>query len=232
MSQPGASRWQAAPAPGPAEPRRTAQSRAGPRCSRGQPQSPPGGREGPGAAEPGVDVGALRDGSRAGSQPGHARLKGSMRAGAQDGSCGDQWLWMRHREEKPATPCLRAQAPSRISAPLGLSLRSFQSRPGSSPPRHFPAMALLDVPCCGQAFASRSNLFRRGRIQRASGGAAAGRGAGSACRGANPPGSAAARPPHRPFPAPGAAAPAPASPGAPGGTRLTSPLDRSRCAGT
>lgn len=133
------------------------------------------------------------------------------------------------RREASGTIRLGAQAQSRLSAPLRLSLRSFQPRPGSRPPRRFPAMALLDVPCRGQAFGSRGNLFRE-RPEPAGEQRCGGRaGSGQRSPGANPPGSAAARPaaPTLPFPAP-FPAPFPESPGAPAGTRLTSPLGRCR----
>lgn len=228
---------QSGAAPGPAEPRsaalaqgragRAAQSRAGPRGSRARPQSPHSGREGPRVAEPGADLGALRDGSRAGSQPGRAQLKGAVRAGAQDGNHAHQRPRMRHEEQNPAAPRLRAQAQSHVSAPLGCRCEVPSPVPAAARPGTSLRWRCWTCPAVGKPLPAGATFFGRGRIQRASSGAAAGRGSGSACRSPQPP-----APHHRPFPAPGAAIPVPASPGAPGGIRLTSPLGWSRRAGT
>lgn len=122
--------------------RRTAQRRAETRRAAGQP-CPAADPTGPSAAEPGADPGALRDSRSAGSQAGHAPLKGTIRAGYQDRHYRDQLLWMRHREEKAAAPRLREP---RIRV-------GFQRLWGcrcevSSPSRRPPASAL---PCDGAA---------------------------------------------------------------------------------
>lgn len=94
------------------------------------------------------------------------------------------------RRENPAAPRLGAQAQPRVSAPLGLSLRSLQHRPAAARPGTSLRWRCWTCPAVGKPLPAGAAFFGRGRIQRR----AAGRAAGSARRGPNPPDSAAARP--------------------------------------
>lgn len=165
-------------------------------------------------------MGPLRGSSRAGSRPEDVRVKGTIQVAAEDGDYSDQWLRMRHEDEHQPEPPPAESRGSRISARLGLSLQSFKTFRCRPSLRHVPAMALLDVPCSGQAFARRSDqtpLFGRGLRKPESIGAQAGRGAGSPPREAKPGTvplicSSRRQPPpsHPPFHAPSSAPPAPA----------------------
>ncbi|GAB0180369.1 microtubule-associated tumor suppressor candidate 2 [Grus japonensis] len=106
----------------------------------------------------GLNLGPVQATSLAGSEPGDVRVKGTIQVVAEDedGVIDGCECGMKTRISQSRLP-RRAEAHSRISARLGLSLRSFRTFPCRPSPRHVPAMALLDVPCSGQAFASRSD---------------------------------------------------------------------------